>query len=419
MAGIAGTVLLGAVFDGLFSKANQVIDKATYSGLLLERTAGEEVRRAIENAHVVYIDSLDKTMAQVDRTAQGIIQNLNNLVDDSLATLHINAVDLSKRAQQIANSLPMHDSTPQLTIVSPTMIYRSLDDVSSIYFRLAGNFFHAAQANYTPTLTFNGQATNLVRNTVQDLMFEVPIRTIFSRDELENAKSKIFKKGEVKIPWPNGLLGARREAVFQVLIGALPSTPGKLSLDYDEPNTLIQENKGGYRLDSRSGNLVDGPNNDGGLDYKGQDTDKKRTFERKVTLGWTLVPHSSEVNVSRDLGASQRNGHIYPVEHQDHVSCYAETWRNWGGEAGFLEFEIKFREQKTVMVPKHKDIPLAWNQTIAENLPNGWRLTYTPFDSPHAHTIAAAADLPYLRVVHVGGSSYHLITADPNQLQEI
>ncbi len=392
---MAAAITAGVFLNQLFDRAQQLVQQFENAGLRLEIEGGIQLRQTIQAAQAAYAESLNLTMDRIDQTARNSFDQMKTLVQlaESGQTDIIN--NLSSRAQQIANTLPGSNNRPQLIATFPRYVnVKGLD----ITFRCLGNFFHAANPGYGATLTIKGQTFNPHANSTQTLEFRVPSHTIFPSNMLNSATKITFEEGALKLPFPGGLFGGGGIATFNMTVGALPISPGKITLHWTTKHTekitqLFKSNL--LELCSRSccGN-----------------NDQEKLFTQSPHEGWKVEIGSSKIEMTDDSGGRKEDPSFERDEAQI-VVYRAKTIHNKhdflnGKEAGWMKFHILFTEwqEKAVEDQHSEDISLKWNDSKFFNHPLGtWKVTYDAFDGTHKEF--AGSDLlssPYVQIENQG-----------------
>lgn len=400
MIAITGGILLNQLFD----RAQQLIQQFENSGKSLEIEGGIQLRQTIEAARAAYVDSLNLTMDKIDQTTRNTFDQMKLLVEQAELG-QINVVQtLSSRAQQIANTLPGSNTHPQLISTAPRYIHAKGQDVA---IKCLGNFVHAATNGCEPILTFEGKDFKPKASSTQSLEFRVPSDVIFPPSTLSTATKIIYKDGTLKLPYPGGFLSSKGVATFYVTIGTLPTSPGKILLEWKEkgtPKKTTQVFKSNLlEVCSRSccGN-----------------NDSEKVSALSPHEGWKVEIGSSRIQMVEEGG--RRENPTFEREDSQNVTYRAKTIHNTvdtgGKESGWMKFHILFDEYKIEDTEDDKSeyIALKWNDTKAFNHPLGkWKVTYDSFDGRHTEFIGSdITSSPYIKVENQG-SGFVIKAIDP------
>ena len=189
--------------------------------------AGSEVNAEIGNFRAAYKDMLDKTVSSLNSTATA---QLSQIFSDANSLERQTAADATRvvqLGQQVANTFPIANKKPQITLIDPTYEVYAPARTDDIPLTVEGNFVDAADKNYTPWIEVGAKHISPVHITTQHLLFMIP-RGVLA----PNGHPTSFVKLPIVIPYKEGLLfKSRRESKFFALIVGLPESPGKISLE--------------------------------------------------------------------------------------------------------------------------------------------------------------------------------------------
>ncbi|CAF24242.1 hypothetical protein [Candidatus Protochlamydia amoebophila] len=406
-AGITTGLLLNQFFD----RTQQTIDQLKNAGLHLEMEAGAQLRQTIEQAKVAYADSLNLTMDRVDATTRNTFDQLETLVSGVQARNATLMKNMAASAQQIANTLPFHNDRPQLTTVLPRFILRT--DQTPILFQFFGNFERAAEQAYAPKLTFHGQDFTATHITIQKLEFSVLPTAVFPGNQLQNAKGVVYSEGTLETYYPGTVFG-RTAAVFHLTIGALPPSPGTLTLEYRRDRVQREE-----RLCQTQKQHIGSRKNEGNNDVI------NHLFKATPSEGWHVKKGTSEANPSC---GGRHTGPDFVSDDGDQVLWRGSTIKNTmdlGSESGWMDVTISFIEWQDQIVTEQftETIDLKWGNTKvlqAADFPLGkWKLIFDSFDGDHHEFAGTDIDTsPYLKIKNQGGG-FVIKAVKPKELDSI
>lgn len=397
------TPSLGILLNQLFDRVDQTIDAAKNAGLQLEMEAGAQVRLTIENARIAYADSLNLTMDRVDQTARNTFDQISTLVGNVESKSSALLKQATATAQQIANTLPLHNNRPQVTTLVPKYIVNQ----TPIHFKFMGNFQHASEPNYQPNLKFGTRTFQASRITTQSLEFTANPSEVFEGVNLQTITKIAYSQGILSTPWPATLMGTN-EAKFTVLIGALPSSPGTITLEYTtqrtERQTQVYTSQNMHLASTREA---------GNNDQIGH------LFRAYPTPGWHVVRGSSSTSVTHH-GECQLPS--FESDHDDVVVYKGSTIHKVKGSSGSMDVTISFTEYQDVSVTDHhsEKINLKWGDSKVFNHPLGtWKITFNAFDgSSHEFLGSDLTSSDYIKIENQGGG-FVIKATKPKDLEDI
>ena len=259
---------------------------------------------------------------------------------------------------------------------------------------------HAAEKNFTPQLTFNGKSFPPVTIQTQKLIFRILPSSIFSRNAF--TESITYSEGELTVPW-QGVLPLTYKATFKVTVGALPSKPGKIFLEWITNGVQREERlykSPIMRLDSGK---------DGG-----RTTHKNHSFEASPNVGWKKVFGRSVANYTI------RNGRCDPPkfhkETDEKVTYRGSTFLDWFNRTGKMDVSIEFPEWRNVpWSEQHRqELQLKWGDSaIISHSLGTWKVVFYAFNGTRKEF--AGVDIsssPYVKIVQEGGHS-KILVMDP------
>jgi hypothetical protein len=398
---------VGLILDHCFNRAEGLIDQAGNRADLLALKAGIELRKTIEHARIAYSDSLDKTMDRVDDSVRDAITHIADVANQVQMNNERLARTLARDAQMLFNTLPLSNSCPQLISFSPRYVVVT-DPARRIRFHCLGNFVNAASAEYPHTLQFNNSIAELVDNTTTRLTFRIAVRDLFDPRALAASNTYSYSTGHLRASWPgpapaltiggilNGLYrtvaGTRAEApiaLFKMTVGALPPSPGVITLEYKTfkwgKKREKQEAKERH-LDSRT---YDGGTTTYETNVKkgGYGRDEVMDFTVTAREGWTIEPGTA--TVPSVLTTFSGNTNLTFVGATEKMATFrAETKSGMFGTGGCMDFSIHYTEWRDVRVINEtisQNIRLGWagehTFTPTKDWDEGWTVSFRPFDS--------------------------------------
>lgn len=403
---LAGPVTVAVFLNRLSDLIQQAIEAARNAGLALEIEAGREINIAIENAKNAYLEILDKTLKEVDKKVQGTLNQLQGIVDELLGHAIDSLDQLTKRTQQIVNSLPFRKRQPQLTHVLPRFVVPGRQTYD-VLLQFEGNFEFAAQEEFRPSLDVSGRTFNPSGNDTQKLTFAVPVDDLMGSPARSEPTKFSYSKANLTVPWKqSGLLGGkRRRDSYLSLIGLLPVRPGTITIEYKESKTQPQVRRFGtpeyYQTSGGDG---------------GNDDHENVPYAVSPTSGWHVVRNTSYFD---KLVAEGDWSHSFSSDDGDKVVYNVTTIYHRIGTSGKVRFKIWFDESRDEVVSEDKSIAvdLRWGDSQSFDLPaTTWKVIFDAFDGTHSEFIGTDLSNPFLKV-RATATGLTLGTADPRKLQ--
>lgn len=242
-ADVLGGLALGAFLNKLTDGPQQAISDArnAANGVVVE--SGAQAVLVVQQAQNAYQDLLDKTAGQLDQTVLTAADHLKTLSDDAIHKAGETADDVMTRGQTIANTLPFAGKEPQVNRVRPAFIVpKAQASTNEIELVFEGNFPNSSRAGFEPVLAVTGKVYQ-GHNETNKLTFLVPEGILFPNTASDPDKIN-FASIQLRLPWETpkffGLANIRREDHFNILVGALPAVPGRISITHTTTTTTPQ-----------------------------------------------------------------------------------------------------------------------------------------------------------------------------------
>lgn len=405
---VLGGLTLGAFLNKALDQVDQEIRDAQNAGNAVEIEAGRETALAIQNAQNAYADSLDKTAKDLNQsvlTTVGQLQDLTNAVSKDTS---LTVKDATTRVQTIANSLPFAGKEPQVTSVRPPYVVPKddapLNDLEIIF---EGNFPNSSLAGYAAYLKVGGR-TFKGENQTGRLRFLVPQGALFA-DTANRASGLQLAHVSLVTPWQQdkffGLIKARREDHFDVLIGSLPATPGTISVIHTVTGSVpvVKDFCGGP---FHQASTKEASNND----------DKDHHWLVTPESGWHVVRNTSHAkmrSIQGDVGLPSLIS-----DDGDRVVYTATTIHHGFGSAGSMDFSICFKEtqdQATI----HADtqlVPLKWGDSkVFDYAAGSWKVSFIDFTGKSTEFSGPDNKDPFITISEPGGK-LSIKASDPDSL---
>jgi len=375
--GAVGDLALGVALDKLADQLDQAVLDARNSGLAVEIEAGREASIAIADAKNAYAESLLLTVKTLDPSIKGTIDQLQQLVN-SISEKSIQSVDAATaRAQQIVNSLPLRSGEPQVSAMLPRFVVPSGRSYP-VKIRVQGNFVDAARTGYAPYLEINGKRYTSQETTTQALTFLVPASDLFPVLGTSDATKFRSTFATLIVPWRElkffGLRSIDHADTFKMIIGALPTSPGKIILIHKEITSKVEEklfaSTAYHQCSSRE---------------CGNNDDRDHTYAAKPETGWHVVRGSSApILISK---GGEFSGPSFVSDDGDQVVYKVTTiHRGAFGSSGFVNFQISFKESRisSETIEISEEVLINWGDSKSYNYPPGtWKLLFDSFDGHH------------------------------------
>lgn len=357
MAAVISDFLLKTRLDDLYEAISTKIERAKENPKRYAQVdVGVQARRIIENIRSVYVDALTLRESQLQTSLRQQLASIATIID----SFNPDRPDhlMAKRIQRLGDDFPGNSLQPILTSVYPKFVAKSTLTTNTIRLQLFGSFLNPSQT--TPKLKFSHRETVFESRWVNEkLEFEVP------KDLFENVgRSITFLEGTLTIG-----------ATFQVIIGALPASSGKVHATYfiNVPSTQTQTQSCQMHLDSCAGGghhrtdaygdtiSVGGFNND----------------EKEGGQFWHFAGKPSPgFAITRDLGArvhhhqgvgSCDGPHFVSITPQRLEYRARTIHHNATGTSGNMDFWINFEESRPITVSEPASSPssvLKWGVPV-------------------------------------------------------
>jgi hypothetical protein len=400
----ASGLTVGALLNQMMDQVQQAISDARNAGSSLEMQMGQEANLAIANAQNTYATSLNMTFKDVDKTMQTSLDQIQSLANGVTDKTYKKLDDVTASVQQIVNALPFRAHEPQLTKVSPEFVVPA-EQTYLVPLQFKGNFEFSAEKNFEPVLIINGHRYSCSENTVQNLKFMVPVSDIFPIDASALSANKFsYVTSDLTIPWKEskifGLINHVHSNIYHVIIGALPASPGEITLIHTVSRVVPVTKQ------------YQGPNHHQCSDSNcGNNDDINHDWEDDPDSNWHVVQHTAQAHAG---GHGVYSGPDLVSDSGDKVIYRATTIHKKWGSSGVLDFSVTFTETQdsTVNDTITEPVKLNWGDSQVINYPIGsWTLIFNGFDGSHSEFKGADNSNRYLTIVSEGGSNKVQITS--------
>lgn len=370
---VLGTLTLGMFLNSSLDKVDQAITDARNAGNAVAIEAGRNAALAIQDAQNAYQDSLNKTSAQLNATIMVSVDQISTMTNDLSKKTAQSIQDAAMRSQQVVDSLPFAGKEPQVTSVSPDFVVPK-DNVASnnLELNFNGNFPTSSENGYRPILKVNGKIFTGA-NTTQKLTFLIPQGAAFPVTAVDPGKLQ-FSTVSLIVPWEAsrffGLRHVRREDHFNVLIGSLPASPGKITVIHTT-TTMIPSVKNFCSLSYHLASTRESGNKD----------KKNVLFTETPEPNWHVVRNTSIARINSAQG--DYAGPSFVSDDADRVTYVATTIHHGlFGSSGSIDFVICFNEMQDQphVNTETSDVPLKWGDSKSFAYAAGsWKVTFIDF----------------------------------------
>lgn len=391
IAGIDPSTLVGDFLEGLFKDIEmtmqEIINNAENAVAQAEIEACREVTIAIENTKEAYKESLEFTIKEVNDAITNDLGQLFSMADQ-IAKKNMDKVsDLIKQAQQLVNSLPFSNKQPQLTSVRPRYIVPT-NSSNPILILFDGNFFYSADKDCKPSFSVSNLSLPLVSSTTQRLMFSASNKNFPPPLDLYSYN---YLVGNLLIPWKSGWIITQPEtSQYNVFLGILPLSPGKISLEYTE------------YVPVRSTQPYASAEQKAWCDNHYKQNWVVMTFPFYPDEGWHFDTNTLGLSISYAVGShSERFTQVDKDQVVLEYGCSAKD----GKHMGRINFVVNGMEYKDGTQPKKTSqaLDLKWGERKV--IGNPTLITFEPFDGSPIQQYAGPTldDTKYIQISSEGG----------------
>lgn len=392
---VPGSATLGVALNSVADRIETAITTAGNAARGLVIQAGTEAYIATQNAKAAYADSLDKSMDKLDSAATHTLQQLETIANDLESNSDDKIATISSRAQQVTNTLPFANTTPQITSFSPRF-YAWTVTPSQAEIAISGNFMFAHQDNFKPSLDIGGKRYDTAENTTQSLKFLAT--PVFATAPMNRI---IPIKMTVSIPYEEKSLlvfTKRKVGTFDILCGVLPTKPGAITLSKKNINQSTER----QHVKTQTWQQHSSNDDDKGHQYEGP----------VVPAGWHVVDSTIQFVDEWHEGDLNDQWSYSLVRANPTVVYSVTTIHHRIGTSGKVNFYFEYDIEHPVSNEEWKpeSVDLAWGQSRAfPSEPGGWKVAFDSFDGRHQEYAAPAQD----RFLQVRVEGQNVILAVP------
>lgn len=362
--------------DGLYTRAKDLLDKATNNGLILETNGAEQVLNLIANVQQIYEKELMATTHVVNNQNQKIMSGITQILDQ----IQNHTIEsASSKILEVALMFPPLGNHPQLTTWTGNVI---IPYGTNITVKFKGIFKYASNSGYEPTMKFINDVYKPSEKTETYLSFDIPIAKLsFSQNKVD------YLTAILNIPYNDHFWQPKKNAEYKIKIILLPKNSGKFEFII---NTFI---------------------------------DEKQTLIKQCDLFWAGVEDLTKycypdpgytidiATISRTLIGERGGG--FGHDHFDVGSDFTKPEVSIGfhirgdDDESFVAYRITYSMFKLVSVPFDKSLgeeTFKWGDsktyTIADDKAT-WKAVYTQFDSRRVAFASSSENNPYIRIKQV------------------
>jgi len=375
---IAGNVTLGVALNAVADRIETAITTAGNSACGVAIQAGTEAYIATQSAKAAYAESLDESVVNLDDATTHTLQQLQTIASDLESNSDDKIATITSRAQQVTNTLPFANTTPQLTSFSPRF-YAWTATPSQSEVAISGNFMFAHQDGFKPSLNLGGKQYEASQNTTQSLKFLVtPAFAATPTNQIVPIKMTVSIPYEEK-----SLLGftKRKVGTFDMLSGVLPPKPGTITLSKKNVTHSTERQH---------------VSTQGWQQHSSNDDDKGHLYEGPaVPAGWSVVDSTVKFVIEWQQGDLNNQWSYSRVRTNPTVVYSVTTIHHGMGTSGKVNFHFEYDIERPVSTEEWTPEPvdLAWGQSIAFlSESGGWKVVFDSFDGRHQEFAAPAQD---------------------------
>lgn len=377
----------GFALNGIMDKANQLIEHAQNSGLILEVNGGAQVQTLVAQAKDAYKDDLDKTISSLDAKQQKVISDIDGVLKKAQGGLSVTTSEILT----ITNTLPLADHFPQVRSYSGTIISPNLS--ASVIVKLDGNFFDAPNEGYDAVLKIGDTTIKNIGKTTAELEFPVP-QKLFSKtpEKIEYNPFSIevdYKKRSLLV------FTKKQVATFNFFFVVLPERFGSVVFELTQlVDTTLWQDAVCPNLDWNT--------------HNNQDDDQTRGCTMED--GWicdvaSVHPQLVHEENRKDHDWFDRGSASSPTFAGWHFLATTRhgAFGNYGGVTVNLLYK-KYKKTQILSTTKGKDTPLQWGDSKVFNIPPSasWKLTFKQFDGAIKEIASSEQQSPYIKVETAG-----------------
>jgi hypothetical protein len=357
--------ILDSAMDSIENKLDDAVNKAHDAASDLLTQAGEQAMRVIASLKGAYLDSLEATYEKADQLLRENIDRVTDLVNTILTGEQDALLKVADKIQDIVKLsalsnwwIPLLSNTsPEFTAVNADPMDPTKPWTTKVLITFTGNFAYSDRSDFTPSFVLDGKEFGPIMNNSKVLKFAVDISNM---DPSINVSKYSYLNGALNVMWldkDNPL--AKKTSVYRTLLGILPSSPGKIKIQYTTPPTVIKKT-----LTSGQTSIT-------------RDTDhwETHTFNLYPEAGWHLVPGSASIRWT-DGPYSQCNAGIVSADNDMVHVTY--SFKNGSGK-----FVVDYIEQQDVPAKTRTEErnDLRWGSSFIATPQAGESITQIDFDA--------------------------------------
>jgi len=402
---------LQSTLDGLM---NDFRNKANELALAV----GAQIQSQIDIARQELDTELGFQQLQWSTTAQTLVSNITNSINDLKNSAFAQAQDLINQFGLIVLALPFTNKTPRLRQFYPFVVPQPLPGINDLTFNIAGIFpDFGTDKKYTPVLSFAGHSYTAVSGTAYSALFHVPRTDLSFPAALQTLPATVIIQYRKSCAL---LFHCDSKVTIPESIALLPPSPGNLHLSFS--NTTQQ-----YRSTVKTSYLMH-------QDASGGD-DVNHFQTAQPDPGWEVIPESVHITIrSKDGDASvdTQKGNCSTTA----AACWKVTTIQHHcvmfvcpqGQDGSVSFQLSFLEQE--LVPHtdtgSTDLTINWGETTMYTFPTEtsatgapgvlqWVGTYTDFNNVAAPFGSGNSEInsQYMKTTNIQGTQTWVFSVYP------
>jgi hypothetical protein len=404
-AGAVGTVgIIGAVgddretfepgtFGAFLQGAEAESDRMVEAGMKNQRevlvASGLQIRSALTRARIAYRGSLgtkDAALGAPERNFETTLASTNAVVasgDDRAVK------EAGDRAQAVADSLRLPDGTPQLQSAGPRYLFSFLPFQT---LSIRGTFPASYKNGALPQLTVNGKAYAAFSYSADSLDFSVNTNALIPGGPTGGIG---WNKAELSIPWEQplfGPLGRDRYRHF-VVIGVLPDSPGRATIDHAVGATRVEERA------RTSEDFALKPQLDPGQ------TRCLQLTAAELAEGWRIVKGSGKAALASFTPGTEAQDHGLQSEDDASVCWSASAAEDPTGKVPAWKISARIRREVADSRTVSETFDMKWGENRTFAYPSGtWHVRYSIFNRGEKEVDSPDLSNPFVHVASDGRS---------------
>lgn len=243
IAGIAGYQgdkhepgTLGALLDDRQAAAESAATTAMQQNRETAIVAALQSSRAIMRARIAFREQLNRKHDALDEQAKAAVAVIEAALAGLAQGTNIAAVEAGDKARVLADKLEVPAQVPQVRSFGPYYLFPFLPFQT---LTLRGDFPDRYPDGALPRLTINGKSFEAYSYDAQSLAFTLPTGVLGATE----SPLPVWTRVGLSIPWdaPRFDTFARAGQQNFVVVGLLPNSPGRATIEHREKSIRIEE----------------------------------------------------------------------------------------------------------------------------------------------------------------------------------